>query len=165
MSGGSRALGEPSPSCHAAPMAFEAASIRFQESQPQPEWQPSVEAVVRECVRCLVVEAEQRVDKGPAYFEPAQCYQRRPGKPACQHGAACRQQSGWHWFQYDHPSDHSLIIAPPREFAPLATWRLASVPPCRHYSKTGSCLFGDRCRFEHAPRCPSAPWTSKSMIR
>ncbi len=127
------------------------------DSQPQPEWQPSVEAVVRECVRCLVVEAEQRVEKGPAYFEPAECYQRRPGKPDCQHGAACRQQSGWHWFQYDHPSDHSLIVAPPRVFAPLATWRLASVPPCRHYTKTGSCLFGDRCRFEHAPRCPPVP--------
>jgi hypothetical protein len=124
------------------------------ESQLQPHWEPPIEAVVRECLRCLAVETEQRVDKGPAYSEPAECYQQRPGKPLCQHGVACRQESGWHWFHYDHPSEHSLISAPPREFAALATWRLASVPPCRHFSKTGSCLYGDSCRFEHTPRCP-----------
>ena len=127
------------------------------ESQPQPQWEPPIEAVVRECLRCLVVETEQRVEKGPAYSEPVECYQQRPGKPLCQHGAMCRQESGWHWFHYDHPREHSLISAPPREFAALATWRLASVPPCRHFTKTGSCLYGDRCRFEHAPRCPQAP--------
>jgi hypothetical protein len=125
-------------------------------AEPEPEWQPRDEDVLRECLRCLVVETEQRVEKGAAYFDPAECYQRRPGKPSCQHGAACRQQSGWHWFQYDHPDDHKLLTSPPAEFSALATWRLAAVPPCRHYAKSGRCLFADSCRFEHAPLPPSS---------
>lgn len=124
--------------------------------EPEPEWQPRDEDVLRECLRCLVVETEQRVEKGAAYFDPAECYQRRPGKPSCQHGAACRQQSGWHWFQYDHPDGHKLLTSPPAEFSALATWRLAAVPPCRHYAKSGRCLFADSCRFEHAPLPPSS---------
>ena len=127
------------------------------EPETEPAWQPALSDIVRECLRCVVVEAEQRAEKGPEYFDPAACYQRRPGKSACKNGAVCRQESGWHWYQFDHPADHALLASQPRAFAALATWRLSAMSACRHYAKSGKCLFGDACRFEHAPRPPVAP--------
>ena len=118
-----------------------------------------LERQVRECLRCLVVETEQRVQNGPAYYIPELCYRPRPGKPGCQHGAACRQRSGWHWFQFDHPPTHPLLLlddpAAAVERQSLATWLLAKVPPCRHFVNKGRCLYNDACRFEHPPKSPA----------
>ena len=132
-----------------------------QRRGPEPDTSAAAEREVRECLRCLAVEVEQRADKGPAYYEPAVCYRRRPGRPSCKHGVGCTQMSGWHWCNFDHPPEHPLLASPPRAFPPLSTWSLGSIMLCRHFSRTGRCLFEDSCRFYH--RRPTAVDTAAPL--
>jgi len=102
-----------------------------------------------EWLHCMSWEVQQRATLEPTYFDPSHCYIRRPGKAICLHGADCRQDSAWHWHQFDHPSSHPLLTSPPLICPP---WKLSELQVCRHFSKTGCCRAnssGGNCRFEH----------------
>ena len=118
---------------------------------------------VAEWLRCLVTEVEQRSKKPDEYFYPAECYVQRPSQPECLHGASCRQDSAWHWHQFDHPELHPLLVSTP---AQCPTWKLGELQSCRHFTRSGSCQAANKCRFEHTllplPLPPAASSSSSS---
>ena len=104
---------------------------------------------IGEWLRCMSWEVQQRASMEPSYFDPACCYIRRPARAECLHGADCRQHSAWHWHQFDHPSNHPLLLSPP---VACPSWRLGDLQVCRHHIKSGSCRANSadgNCRFEH----------------
>ena len=104
---------------------------------------------IQEYLRLIVVETQYRCQKPSIYFDPDQCYSRKMGTllPECTHGNECRQDSAYHWNNYNHPMDHKLIVSKP---VSTPIWKIADVTTCRHFSKTGHCKAEKDCRFFHS---------------
>ena len=117
------------------------------DSSSSPDGVPcNHQATVRECLRLLVVRIADQVKIDTGRTTLTRCYSRSPGQPPCRWGTGCRQTNSRHWAYTDHPATHQLLWPSPKE---QPNWKLDDVPHCRHWERTGVCLFAETCRFAH----------------